>query len=71
MWQSRITKGNEIMKYSLVGNTDLKVSRICLGTMTWGEQNSEAEAHEQLDYEPRLRYFVRPKSSFLSRYDSL
>lgn len=38
------------MKYSVLGNTDLKVSRICLGTMTWGEQNTEAEAHEQLDY---------------------
>lgn len=31
-------------------NTDLNVSRIGLGTMTWGEQNTEAEAHEQLDY---------------------
>ena len=29
--------------------TDLEVSAICLGTMTWGEQNSEAEAHAQLD----------------------
>ncbi len=38
------------MKYSILGNTDLKVSRICLGTMTWGEQNTEAEAHKQLDY---------------------
>jgi len=28
----------------------LNVSRVCLGTMTWGEQNSEAQAHEQLDY---------------------
>ncbi len=27
-----------------------KVSKICLGTMTWGEQNTEAEAHEQIDY---------------------
>jgi aryl-alcohol dehydrogenase-like predicted oxidoreductase len=36
------------MKYSLLSN--LKVSSICLGTMTWGEQNTEAQAHEQLDY---------------------
>ena len=38
------------MRYSRLGNTDLQVSRICLGTMNWGEQNSETEAHEQLDY---------------------
>lgn len=38
------------MQYQLIPNTDLKVSRICLGTMTFGEQNSEAEAHEQLDF---------------------
>ncbi len=33
-----------------LGNTDVKVSSICLGTMTWGQQNTEAEGHEQLDY---------------------
>jgi len=38
------------MQYRTLGNTDISVSLICLGTMTWGEQNSEAEAHEQLDY---------------------
>ena len=38
------------MKYNVLGNTDLKVSRLCLGTMTYGEPNTEAEAHEQLDY---------------------
>ena len=38
------------MEYTKLGRTDIKVSRICLGTMTWGEQNTEAEAHEQLDY---------------------
>lgn len=38
------------MKYRKLGRTDLDVSVICLGTMTWGSQNSEAEAHEQLDY---------------------
>lgn len=38
------------MEYGLLGRTDVRVSRICLGTMTWGEQNTEAEAHAQLDY---------------------
>lgn len=38
------------MKYTTLGDTDLKVSKICLGTMTWGEQNTEAEGHEQMDY---------------------
>ena len=38
------------MRYSQLGETDLKVSKICLGTMTWGEQNTEVEAHQQLDY---------------------
>ena len=37
------------MQYRPLGRTDLRVSPLCLGTMTWGEQNSEAEAHEQLD----------------------
>jgi aryl-alcohol dehydrogenase-like predicted oxidoreductase len=38
------------MRCNRLGGSDLKVSEICLGSMTWGEQNSEAEAHEQLDY---------------------
>ena len=38
------------MNYKKLGNTDLKVSTICLGTMTWGEQNTEAEAFEQMDF---------------------
>ncbi len=37
------------MKFAPLGRTGLQVSRICLGTMTWGEQNTEAEAHAQLD----------------------
>ena len=38
------------MNYKKLGNTDLKVSTICLGTMTWGEQNTEAEAFQQMDF---------------------
>jgi aryl-alcohol dehydrogenase-like predicted oxidoreductase len=38
------------MKYNKLGASGLAVSEICLGTMTWGEQNTEAEAHAQLDY---------------------
>jgi aryl-alcohol dehydrogenase-like predicted oxidoreductase len=38
------------MRYSRLGDTDLKISAICLGTMTWGQQNTVDEAHEQLDY---------------------
>ena len=38
------------MNYKKLGNTDLKVSTICLGTMTWGEQNTQKEGFEQMDY---------------------
>lgn len=38
------------MRITTLGNSDLKVSSVCLGTMTFGGQNSEAEAHAQLDY---------------------
>lgn len=38
------------MQYRPLGRTGLKVSLICLGTMTWGHQNTEAEAHAQMDY---------------------
>ena len=38
------------MKYTTLPNTDIKVSKICLGTMTFGQQNTEAEAHDQLDF---------------------
>ncbi|WP_353084546.1 aldo/keto reductase [Flavobacterium sp.] len=38
------------MNYILLPNSELKVSTICLGTMTFGNQNTEAEAHAQLDY---------------------
>ncbi len=38
------------MEYRALGQTNIKISVIGLGTMTWGQQNTEAEAHEQLDY---------------------
>ncbi|MGE7369951.1 aldo/keto reductase [Neorhizobium sp. NPDC001467] len=38
------------MKFNKLGRTDISVSEICLGTMTWGTQNTEAEAHAQMDY---------------------
>ncbi len=38
------------MQHTTLGTTDIKVSTICLGTMTWGYQNTEEEAHEQIQY---------------------
>tara|TARA_B100000965_G_scaffold288910_1_gene246768 strand:+ start:1567 stop:2604 length:1038 start_codon:yes stop_codon:yes gene_type:complete len=38
------------MNYRKLGNTNLDVSTICLGTMTWGEQNTQNQAFEQMDY---------------------
>ncbi|WP_373073136.1 aldo/keto reductase [Zeaxanthinibacter enoshimensis] len=38
------------MIYTKLPHTDIEVSKICLGTMTWGKQNTEAEAFEQMDY---------------------
>ena len=38
------------MNFKKLGNTDLKVSTICLGTMTWGEQNTQKDAFQQMDH---------------------
>ncbi len=38
------------MNYKKLGNTEINVSTICLGTMTWGEQNTQSEAFEQMNY---------------------
>ena len=38
------------MQYNKIPHTDIEVSKICLGSMTWGRQNTEAEGHEQMSY---------------------
>jgi aryl-alcohol dehydrogenase-like predicted oxidoreductase len=38
-----------------LGSSELRVTPVCLGTMTWGFQNTEADAHEQLDYAVKQR----------------
>ena len=38
------------MNYKKLGTTNIDVSTICLGTMTYGEQNTEQEGHEQMDF---------------------
>jgi len=37
------------MQYKKLGRTDIEVSKLCLGSMTWGTQNSEIEGHGQID----------------------
>jgi aryl-alcohol dehydrogenase-like predicted oxidoreductase len=68
------------MKYTKLGNTDLNVSKICLGTMTYGDQNTEAEAHEQLDYalaqgvnfiDTAEMYPVPPKAETYTRTETM
>lgn len=44
------------MHYHRIPHSTLEVSQLGLGTMTFGEQNSEADAHEQLDFAPGQRH---------------
>jgi aryl-alcohol dehydrogenase-like predicted oxidoreductase len=68
------------MQYRTLPGTTLNVSAVCLGSMTWGEQNSEAEAHAQLDYaltqgvnfvDTAEMYPVPPNAAKLGRTESL
>ena len=53
------------MNYKKLGNTDINVSTICLGTMTWGEQNTQKEGFEQMDYalDNGINFLRFPKTS--------
>ena len=61
------------MEYRKLGNTDLEVSLICLGTMTWGQQNTEAEGHEQMDYalERGINFFDTQKCILFHQWQKL
>lgn len=68
------------MQYRQLGGSDLNVSTICLGTMTYGDQNTEVEAHEQLNYAVGLginfidtaeMYPVPPKAETCTRTETM
>lgn len=68
------------MEYTKLGNTDIKVSKVCLGTMTYGDQNTEADAHAQLDYalaqdinfiDTAEMYPVPPKAETFTRTETM
>jgi aryl-alcohol dehydrogenase-like predicted oxidoreductase len=68
------------MQFKKLGRTDIDVSILCLGTMTWGEQNTEAEGHEQMDYavEKGINFFdtaelysIPPKENTYGRTEEI
>lgn len=68
------------MEYTQLGNTQIKVSKVCLGTMTYGDQNTQAEAHAQLDYaqaqginfiDTAEMYPVPPKADTYTRTETI
>ncbi|MDB9776342.1 aldo/keto reductase [Alphaproteobacteria bacterium] len=68
------------MKFKKIGKTDINVSLVCLGTMTWGEQNSQEEAFAQMDYskEKGINFFdtaelypVPPKSETYTKTETI
>jgi aryl-alcohol dehydrogenase-like predicted oxidoreductase len=69
------------LHYKKLGASELQVSELCLGTMTWGEQNSEAEGHQQLDYhalsrgidfvDAAERYPVPPRAETQGRTETI
>ena len=52
------------MEQNTIPNTDIKVSKICLGTMTFGNQNTESDGHEQMDYaiDNGVNFLTQPNS---------
>jgi aryl-alcohol dehydrogenase-like predicted oxidoreductase len=68
------------MQYRQLAHTNLNVSSVCLGTMTYGDQNTEAEAHQQLDYalsqginfiDTAEMYPVPPKAETYTRTETI
>lgn len=68
------------MQYRQLGNSNLKVSPVCVGTMTYGDQNTQAEAHDQLDYalaqginfiDTAEMYPVPPKADTFTRTETI
>ncbi|MEQ1767498.1 MAG: aldo/keto reductase, partial [Methylotenera sp.] len=68
------------MQYRKLGDSDLNVSAVCLGTMTFGDQNTQTEAHEQLNYaqaqginfiDTAEMYPVPPKSETFTRTETI